>query len=189
VELGPAPLAPDLAALDAAASRITPAPGDPYVVPHFLAHARPGQPVRLPAIIGLDAGHSRADLHRAVLESYGFAARAGLESAGYEPARMRFIATGGGARSAFWRQVVSDVLGVEQSWRPAADAAAGSAALAAWATCGADIFARGGWLRDEPAAPTTPDPVRRRAEDERYRTWLRLRDAVAGALAPDRASA
>ena len=175
---------PDLAPLDDAASRITPTSADPYVVPNFLAHARPGQPVRLPAIVGLDAGHSRADLHRAVLESYGFAARAGLESAGYDASRMQLIATGGGARSAFWRQLVTDILGVEQRWRPAVDAASGSAALAAWATCGADVFAPGGWSRDEAAVLTAPDPGRQQIEDERYRTWLRLRDAVAGALAP-----
>ena len=176
---------PDLASLDDAASRITPTSVDPYVVPNFLAHARPGQPVRVPAIVGLDAGHSRADLHRAVLESYGFAARDGLESAGFDASRMQLIATGGGARSAFWRQLVTDVLGVEQRWRPAVDAASGSAALAAWATCGADIFAPGGWSRNEAAFLTAPDPGRHQIEDERYQTWLRLRDAIAGALAPE----
>ena len=177
---------PDLAPLDAAASRIAPTLADPYVVPHFLAHARPGRPVRLPAIVGLDADHSRADLHRAVLESYGFAARAGLEAAGYDPSRMELIATGGGARSAFWRQLVTDILGAGQRWRPMVDAAAGSAALAAWGTCGADAFSPGGWSRDEAAVLTSPDPARRHVEDQRYRTWLRLRDAVDGALAPGR---
>jgi len=175
---------PDLARLDAGASRITPSLTDPYVVPNFLAHARPGQAIRRPAIIGLDTGHSRVDLHRAVLESFGFATRAGLESTGYDPAAMRFSATGGGARSAFWRQLVSDILGAEQTWRPMADAAFGSAALAAWATCGADVFAPGGWAHEEAVAPTVPEPDRHRIEDERYRTWLRLRDAVAEALAP-----
>ncbi len=176
--------APDLAILDAAASRIAPSLAGPYVVPHFLGHARPGQAIRRPAIIGLDVGHSRADLHRAVLESYGFSARAGLESTGHDPVAMCFIATGGGARSAFWRQLVSDILGAEQMWRPAADAAFGSAALAAWATCRADVFAPTGWAYGDVTAPTVPDLDHHRIEDARYRTWLRLRDAVAEAFAP-----
>lgn len=172
---------PDLAALDALAARVEPSTDSPYVVPHFLAHSRPGQPVRLPAIVGLDADHSRADLHRAVLESYAFSARAGLEAAGIEPRSAEFIATGGGARSAFWRQLVSDVVGAEQTWRPAVDAALGSAALAAWATCGADVFAPDGWGRTAGESKTSPDPDRVRVASERYGRWLRIRDAIGGA--------
>jgi xylulokinase len=177
---------PDLAALDSAAAAIEPSLEGPYVVPHFLAHARPGEPVRVPAIIGLDADDTRADLHRAVLESYAFSVRAGLESAGLETAgldlaHLSFVATGGGARSAFWRQLVSDVLGAAQEWRPSVDAALGSAAVAAWGACGADVFSPDGWGRTVKASTTFPDTDRHRDETERYRRWLRVRDAIAGA--------
>jgi xylulokinase len=172
---------PDLAALDAAAASIVPSSEGPYVVPHFLAHARPGQPIRMPAIVGLDADHSRAHLHRAVLESYAFSVRAGLEAGDIDPRGARFIATGGGATSAFWRQLVSDVLGVEQTWRPAVDAALGSAALAAWGTCDADVFTPDGWGRTAGETKTGPDPDRHRLASERYTRWLRIRDAIAAA--------
>jgi xylulokinase len=169
----------EIARLDALAAALEPSLDAPYVVPNFLAHARPGAPIRRSGFLGLDASHSRVDLHRAVLESFGFIARAGLEAADIDPGGLRFVATGGGARSATWRQLLSDVLGAVQVWRPSADAALGSAALAAWATCGADVFATGGWTTEPGAPPTEPDRERHRVEDARYRTWLRFRDAIA----------
>jgi xylulokinase len=172
-----------IAELDASAARLEPALEDPFVLPFFLAHARPGTPVRRPAMVGLDAGHSRANLHRAVLESFGFIVRSGLESAGLEPSQLRFVATGGGARSPFWRQLTSDVLGVAQEWRPAADAALGSAALAAWATTDAAIL--GPTLGDGlDTVTTTPDPAVHRLEEKRYAAWSRLLGATLGALNP-----
>ncbi|HEX5591026.1 MAG TPA: FGGY family carbohydrate kinase [Candidatus Limnocylindrales bacterium] len=168
----------DISRLDALAAALEPSLDAPYVVPSFLAHARPGAPIRRPAILGLDVGHSRVDLHRALLESFGFIARAGLEAADIDPGGLRCIATGGGARSAAWRQLVSDVLGAVQVWRPSADAALGSAALAAWATCGADVFSPGNWTTETGAPSTEPDADRHRVEDARYRTWRRFRDAL-----------
>jgi xylulokinase len=172
---------PDLVALDAAAAVIDPTLDDPYVVPYFLAHARPGEVVRRPAIVGLDADDSRVDLHRAVLESYGFSVRAGLEAAGLNVADLRFVATGGGARSQLWRRLVSDTLGAEQTWRPHANAALGSAALAAWATCGSDVLPVAGWGVREGEVTTLPDPRRYAVASERYRVWRRIRDALADA--------
>lgn len=179
---GPDGRSAEIERLDRVAATLDPLIDAPYVLPNFLAHARPGMPIPRPAIVGLDIGHARADLHRAVLESFGFIARAGLEAAGIDATRAQFVATGGGARSAVWRQLVTDVLGVTQVWRPWADAALGSAKLAAWGTCGADLFAPGDWARDADAASTQPEPNRHRIEDSRYRAWLRLRDAMAAAV-------
>jgi xylulokinase len=167
-----------IARLDALAATHEASLDGPYVVPYFLAHARPGAPIRRPAILGLDAGHSRVDLYRAVLESFGFIARAGLERANIDVAGARLVATGGGARSDPWRQLLSDVLGSTQAWRPWADAALGSAALAAWATCDVDVFTANAWIQQPEGPPTHPDPERRRVEDARYRIWLRFRDAI-----------
>ncbi|TAK02167.1 MAG: hypothetical protein EPO36_03040 [Chloroflexota bacterium] len=166
--------------LDRAALALEPRVDGPYVVPNFLAHVRPGTPIRRPAIIGLDANQGRADLHRALLESFGFIARAGLEAAGVDLASAHFVATGGGAQSDTWRQVVSDVVGVAQEWRPWADGALGSAELAAWGALGADIFASGGWIRERGRPATLPDPARQAIEDARYAEWLRLRAAIKG---------
>lgn len=172
--------------LDEAAAAIEPTPDAPFVLPYFLAHARPGQPVRRPAIVGLDTGHGRADLHRAVLESYAFSVRAGIEDAGLSPGSLRFVATGGGARSAFWRQLVSDTLAAAQTWLPDADAALGDAVLAAWATCDPDVLAHDAWGAVG-AATTLPRPGAIALQDDRYRTWLTLREGLLGALNRQRA--
>jgi xylulokinase len=168
--------------LDRAAAAIDPSIDGPYVLPYFLAHARPGQPIRRPAIVGLDANHGRADLHRALLESYAFSVRAGLEVAGRAPHSLRFVATGGGARSAFWRQLVSDTLGEPQSWLPEADAALGDAVLAALGTGDPDVLAGDAWGAAGGAPPTMPQRNAVALQDARYRTWLGLRDGLLGAL-------
>ena len=173
----------DLASLDAAAAAIRPSIRDPYVLPFFLAHARAGTAIRRPAFIGLDVGHSRADLHRAVLESFGLAARAGLDAAGIERDAARFVATGGGARSSAWRQIVSDAVGVRQDWLPSSDAALGSAALAAWATVGAPSIGDS-WGRRPATPPTVQHPASRQVMTDRYETWLRLRGSLLEALNP-----
>ncbi len=60
--------------------------------------------------IGLTARHTRAHLYRAVMEGVAFSLRDSLEvlrSAGVDIHELR--ATGGGVRSALWRQILADV--------------------------------------------------------------------------------
>ncbi|MEX1172623.1 MAG: FGGY family carbohydrate kinase [Chloroflexota bacterium] len=168
----------DLARLDRDAVMLGADPDGPYVLPHFMAHPRGDEPALRPAIVGLDVTHDRAHLHRALLESFGFTVRAGLEDADLTAFARNFTAAGGGAASDAWRQIVSDVLGVEQVWAAASDGALGDAMLAAWATCGSDVFGpgRSTWLGD--LARTSPDDAASRVEASRYTTWCRLRDAL-----------
>ena len=168
----------ELVRLDEEAAALGPGPDAPYVIPQFLAHSRAGEPADRPAIVGLDVVHGRADLHRALLESFGFTVRAGLEASGLERVARRYVAAGGGARSATWRQIVSDVLGVEQSWPPRSDGALGSAMLAALVTCGRDVLGSdlGAWL-GRPHS-THPDLRVHELETARYGTWLRMRHAL-----------
>jgi len=172
--------AAEIRRLDRAALTLEPSIDGPYVVPNFLAHARPGTPIRRPAIVGLDANHGRVHLHRALLESFGFIARAGLDAAAVDLKSARFVASGGGARSGTWRQLVSDVAGITQAWRPWADGAIGSAALAAWGALGANVFGTDGWIRERARPVTRPNPAYRAIEDARYATWLDLRAAIEG---------
>jgi xylulokinase len=81
----------------------------PYLMgersPHLDAHARGGW-------IGLTAKHTRADLIRAVIEGVSYSQKDCLdivEGLGVEISSVR--ASGGGARSAFWCQVLADVFG------------------------------------------------------------------------------
>jgi xylulokinase len=79
----------------------------PYLMgertPHLDAKARGGW-------IGMTASHTRADLIRAVVEGVSFSQRDALEiieGLGAGAASVR--ASGGGARSPFWRQILADV--------------------------------------------------------------------------------
>jgi xylulokinase len=60
---------------------------------------------------GLSGMHKRADMLRAVMEGVGYSLRDCMEamrSMNVSPSRM--IATGGGGRSPFWRQMIADIL-------------------------------------------------------------------------------
>jgi len=73
--------------------------------PHLDAKARGGW-------IGLTAKHRRADLIRALIEGVSYSQKDCLdivESLGVRVASVR--ASGGGAKSPFWRQVLADVFG------------------------------------------------------------------------------
>ncbi len=90
----------------------------PYLMgertPHLDATARGGW-------IGLTASHTRADLIRAVIEGVSYSQRDCLdivEELGVEVSSVR--ASGGGAKSAFWRQLLASIL--EQARGDAGDA-------------------------------------------------------------------
>jgi xylulokinase len=81
----------------------------PYLMgertPHLNAQARGGW-------IGLTAKHTRADLIRSVIEGVSYSQKDGLdvvEQLGVAVSSVR--ASGGGARSLFWRQILADVFG------------------------------------------------------------------------------
>ena len=83
--------------------------------------------------VGLHSGHERGHLVRAVLEGVTFALRDSLElmrDLGVDATES--VAVGGGARSAIWRQMQADVLGVPVvTVGPSGGAPYGAAILAA----------------------------------------------------------
>ncbi len=81
----------------------------PYLMgertPHLDPHARGGW-------IGLTARHTRADLIRAVIEGVSFSQKDCLDIIGELGVAITSVrASGGGARSPFWRQILADVFG------------------------------------------------------------------------------
>jgi xylulokinase len=69
-------------------------------------------PLARGAFFGLTSRHGLGHLTRAVMEGVAFSLRDSLEimsSLGANPTQIR--ATGGGARSPFWRQLLADILG------------------------------------------------------------------------------
>ena len=83
--------------------------------------------------VGIHAGHERGHLVRAVMEGVTYALRDSLElmrRLGIDATES--VAVGGGARSAFWRQMQADVLGVPVvTVGPSGGAPYGAAVLAA----------------------------------------------------------
>ena len=98
--------------------------------PHLDAYARGGW-------IGLTASHDRRHLVRAVLEGVAFSLKdcfAIIQEQGLSLEQVR--ATGGGAKSALWRQIIADVLGVELVTTNASEGPAFGAALLAGVASG-----------------------------------------------------
>ena len=125
---------------------------------------------------GMHAGHERGHLVRAVLEGVTFALRDSLELM----RRLRVdaeeaVAVGGGARSAVWRQMQADVLGVPVvTVGPSGGAPYGAAVLAA---AGSGGFASVGeacraWIR--PLDRVEPDPRAAEAYGRAYERYRRL---------------
>jgi xylulokinase len=125
-------------------------------------------------LAGLTLAHERRHLARAAYEATAFGVRHNLEAiaaAGWAPERV--VAVGGGASSAFWPQLVSDVAGVAQVL-PAQTigAAYGDALLAA---IGAGLVAPDAdWT--VAAGVTVPRVEVRSRYDDRYALYRRLYD-------------
>ena len=98
--------------------------------PHLDAYARGGW-------MGLTASHNRRHLVRSVLEGVAFSLKdcfAIIQEQGLALAQVR--ATGGGAKSPLWRQIIADVLGVELVTTNASEGPAFGAALLAGVASG-----------------------------------------------------
>ncbi|QGJ70651.1 Xylulose kinase [Planctomycetales bacterium 10988] len=81
----------------------------PYLAGERTPHA---DPMARGAFVGLTMSHSRGALTRSIMEGVTYALRDSLtivEELGVEVSEIR--ATGGGARSPFWRQMQADILG------------------------------------------------------------------------------
>lgn len=84
------------------------------------------------AYVGLSLAHGRGHLYRAVLEGIAVSFRHCLEVARESGLELReVIAVNGGARSALWRQILCDALGVPLSYLPESPGAPAGAAILA----------------------------------------------------------
>jgi xylulokinase len=93
--------------------------------PHLDAYARGGW-------IGLTASHDRRHLIRSVLEGVAFSLKDCFNIISEQGLRLEQIrATGGGAKSPLWRQIIADVLGTELVTTNATEGPAFGAALLA----------------------------------------------------------
>jgi len=103
--------------LDRRAEEVSPGSNGLIVIPYFRGKRVPVfNPTAIGIAYGLSIYHSKTHLYRAILESWGYAIRQGLEKTLKNRTINRVIATGGGAKSKIWRQIVSDIINKPQEY-------------------------------------------------------------------------
>ncbi|MCI3919235.1 gluconokinase [Paenibacillus sp. TRM 82003] len=124
---------------------------------------------------GLSLAHSKPHMIRAVLEGIGYAVRSVAEAVADAAGQPREIrASGGFARSPFWRQTIADILGAPLTVPDAIESSAlGAAALG--------LVAVGEWQSLDEASGWSqashthePNPAHREAYDELFAMYLDL---------------
>jgi xylulokinase len=107
-------------------------------LPHLAGERSPHlDPDARGAWVNLSLAHTQADLIRAVLEGVAFSLRAALEVINEITPVHQLLATGGGARSSIWLQILADVLQTELIAPRAEEGAAYGAAILAMVGVGA----------------------------------------------------
>lgn len=119
--------------LTADAARVPPGSEGLLFLPYLSGERTPHpDPHARGAFVGLTLRHTKAHLTRSVLEGVAFGLRDSLElmrGLGMTPTQVR--ASGGGARSGLWRQILADVFGTEIATLDVTQGAAYGAALLA----------------------------------------------------------
>lgn len=159
--------------LDHLAEQVPPGAQGLLCLPYFLGQRSPEfDPYARGVFFGWSMAHTRAHMYRAILESYGYGILHGLESTlpGWEHSIRRVVATGGGAVSPTWKQIVSDIVGIAQEYVAGADSPLGDAFLAGYALGLFDGFyiIRDKWLQVTDV--TVPDMT----QHERYRPYYEI---------------
>ena len=149
----------------------------PYLMgertPHLDAAARA-------AFIGLTARHTRADLIRAVIEGVSYSQMDCLSIIDSLGAGIRSVRlSGGGARSAFWRQILADIFARPVATLATQEGSAYGAALLAMT--GTGVFASvpeacRATIRE--TETRQPDPASAQGYAARYRVFQRLYPAL-----------
>lgn len=141
--------------------------------PHLDAYARGGW-------IGLTARHDRRHLIRSVMEGVAFSLKdcfAIIREQGLRLDQMR--ATGGGAQSSLWRQIIADVLGIELVVTSASEGPAFGAALLAGVAGG--VYPTVQAACDQTirvAQRTEPNPANAAVYAQAYETYTALYPAL-----------
>jgi xylulokinase len=151
----------------------------PYLAGERTPHADPDA---RGAFTGLQLRHDRGALTRAVLEGVAYGLRDSLElvrELGVEPEVGR--ASGGGARSDLWLEIVASVLGIPLERTAATEGSAYGAALLAGVAGGAFADVHEAVARCvRPTSRIDPNPAWRDAYEHGYARYGRLYPALRG---------
>lgn len=145
-------------------------------------------PLARGAFIGLTVRHQRAHLTRAVLEGVAYGLKDSftlIKNAGLgEITQVR--ASGGGTKSAFWRQILASVLETELITVNTTEGAAFGAGLLAGVGAGAWPDVESACKQSiRPVSSTVPDPIQMRAYRKGYQLYAELYPALKGTFAED----
>ncbi len=152
------------------------APGALLALPYFLGEKTPlHDPDLRGGVLGLHLASTRADLHRAFLESiaYGFRAHVDVFAERGLHVRRTWV-TNGGSRSRLWREILADVLQLELiSLIEHPGASFGAAVLAG---VGVGLIADPSYVEGALARAEliTPNEARRALYEERYAQFREL---------------
>jgi len=145
----------------------------PYLMGERTPHL---DPLARGVFFGLTARHTRAHMIRAVLEGVAFSLRDGLdifEEMGVPSKQIR--ASGGGGRSALWRQIQADVFDREMVTTSATEGSAfGAALLAAAGTGQFGSIQEACRAAIEVTGRSVPDPARARLYAETHAVYRDL---------------
>ncbi len=120
------------------ANRSLPGARGVLFLPHLSGERSPYfDPDTRGAWVNLSLAHTQVELIRAVLEGVAFSLRAALEVISEITPVHQLLATGGGARSSVWLQILADILQTELITPKAAEGAAYGAAILAMVGVGA----------------------------------------------------
>jgi len=170
--------------LEAAAAALPPGAEGLLTLPYWNAAQTPHwDPLARGAVVGWHGRHTPAHLYRSLMEGVAFELRLHLErleaATGRRVAHVR--AVGGGARSALWVQVVSDVTGRPVRVCSAGEVSAAGAAMLAQAFLAGR--AAGGVALDPPGRDVVPDPGSTTAYDALYAAYAGLYPALRATFA------
>jgi xylulokinase len=101
--------------MDAQAAAVPAGAGGLLFLPYLMGERSPyWNPLARGALVGLTMPHSQPEFARAVLEGVAFNLRLILDALRTQDVQIaRLLLIGGGARSAVWRQILADVLGLQ----------------------------------------------------------------------------
>jgi xylulokinase len=167
-------------AMDARAAAVQPGSEGLFFHPYLNGERSPyWDPLLRADFVGAGFNHGSGHFVRALYEGVAYSLRDCLEvmkskGLGFSTARL----TGGGARSALWRQIVADVLNITVELPAVADASFGAALLAG---VGIGVF------KDERAAAdvvrivsrAVPDPARAAVYDRGFPIYREIQAALA----------
>lgn len=171
----------DYSALDKGAAEIVPGSEGLLFHPHLQGELTPyNDPTLRASYVGISARHTAAHFTRATLEGIAFSLRDCMDTVlaeGMEMTRVRLI--GGGAKSALWRQITADVLGVRMEKVKTDDSSFGTAMLAAVAAGWYDSYAQAAQRCVQVSGITEPNLEAHAQYERLFARYRRVHTALA----------